>query len=306
MPVADNQLHILESLGLTSTVDEHSRSLLVHVREKGNNTEPHRPWLDEDGLAPSFDFLGKNEGLPSVGIFWQRSLFMDPIDLGLAEEDGLVSIEDLTWVLEPSTLCPSWPGSWLDFVELSLSDKRRSEKVSTHLGWPWTDALAVASNVLKTSTVNRRALRGSFTRLLGDHADITESDVCQLNPEMDDLLRIFEARLTLAEYFREEINVLVALATGRNYPAILHLTKTFSFQMLVGLCANQRLPYTIRAAFCELVRVLFVDRYPQSPWCGRPNMPQREFLSEIMRPLHFSSLLPCIRRCLVVSARHQG
>lgn len=69
------------------------------------------------------------------------------------------------------------------------------------------------------------------------------------------------------------------MAEGRCYTAIMHLSQQFDYSMLVSLCSNDTLPYTIRAVFFDLTRALCLDVFPQLPFCGRPAMPEKVWVA---------------------------
>ncbi|GMI44868.1 hypothetical protein TrCOL_g7245, partial [Triparma columacea] len=60
---------------------------------------------------------------------------------------------------------------------------------------------------------------------------------------------------------------------GRSYNCIAGLQKSFPYTMLVGIIKDENLPFIVRNAFMKLIHRLWVDRYPHSPNCGRPSLP---------------------------------
>ena len=87
--------------------------------------------------------------------------------------------------------------------------------------------------------------------------------------------QMFKRQNMLATYLVAQIKMLAQLATGRSYNCIEWLTRTFSYTMLVNLATNKYLPYSIVDGFTALVRILYLDRYPQLPNCGRAVLPEK-------------------------------
>ena len=79
---------------------------------------------------------------------------------------------------------------------------------------------------------------------------------------------MFKRNTQLASYLVAQIGVLCKMASGRSYNVIDWLTRTFSYEMLVSMASNYYLPYQITQGACNLVRVLYLDRYPQLPFCA--------------------------------------
>ena len=83
--------------------------------------------------------------------------------------------------------------------------------------------------------------------------------------------------------------MLSKMATGRSYNVIRWLTEhdpnegriPWSFTMLVSIASNHYLPYQINQGACDLLRVLYLDRYPQLPYCGRPSLPERLWVYQL-------------------------
>ena len=57
--------------------------------------------------------------------------------------------------------------------------------------------------------------------------------------------------------------MLSKMATGRSYNVIAWLRKALPYTMLVSMANNHYLPYVINEGACELLRVLYLDCYPQ-------------------------------------------
>ena len=56
-----------------------------------------------------------------------------------------------------------------------------------------------------------------------------------------------------------------------------------SYITLITLCENSLLPGGFRAACCDLLRLLYIDRYPQLRDCGRPGLPELLWVYEVVR-----------------------
>ena len=78
----------------------------------------------------------------------------------------------------------------------------------------------------------------------------------------------------LGQYFLGQLRLLSKMCHGRSYNCIRILSESFGYVECLSLCANELLPASIRSAAYELVRVLYVDRYPQTHFCGRPAFPE--------------------------------
>ena len=73
------------------------------------------------------------------------------------------------------------------------------------------------------------------------------------------------------------------MCKGRSYNCIRHLCESFSYITLITLCENSLLPGGFRAACCDLLRLLYIDRYPQLRDCGRPGLPELLWVYEVVR-----------------------
>ena len=78
----------------------------------------------------------------------------------------------------------------------------------------------------------------------------------------------------LADYFVAQLELYTSVCKGRSYNCIARVEDEFSYPMLVNICSNPWLPFTVRSAALNLMLVLHVDKYPQLPLCGRPSMPE--------------------------------
>ena len=83
----------------------------------------------------------------------------------------------------------------------------------------------------------------------------------------------FKRHKQLAQYFVAQLKVLVTMCYGRSCNVVGELEKSFPYTTVVAIATNDRLPSVVRAAALDLARVLFLDRYPQVPNCGRSSIP---------------------------------
>ena len=90
----------------------------------------------------------------------------------------------------------------------------------------------------------------------------------------------FQKKLKLAGYAVAQIKFLASLCKGRATNCIDKLETEFSYLMLVNMCTNPRLPAAIRAAVADFLLALYVDRYPQIPNCGAPDLPEELWIFE--------------------------
>lgn len=79
----------------------------------------------------------------------------------------------------------------------------------------------------------------------------------------------------LPRYFLSQINLYASMCFGRSYNCIGHLQKMFPYPVLLSLIMHDedKMPNILRCAFVKLMHRLWLDRYPQSPNCGRPGLP---------------------------------
>ena len=89
--------------------------------------------------------------------------------------------------------------------------------------------------------------------------------------------------------------MLSKMSSGRSYNVINWLTKTFSYTMLVSMASNPYLPYKITEGACNLVRNLYLDRFPQLPSSGRSVLPEELWIYEVVRKDLDLTTMPVIR-----------
>ena len=106
---------------------------------------------------------------------------------------------------------------------------------------------------------------------------------------------MFKRNTQLASYLVAQIGVLCKMASGRSYNVIDWLTRTFSYEMLVSMASNYYLPYQITQGACNLVRVLYLDRYPQLPFSGRAILPEVLWIYEVVRKDVDKTAIPVLR-----------
>ena len=73
------------------------------------------------------------------------------------------------------------------------------------------------------------------------------------------------------------------------------MERSYSYTMLVSMCQNPYLPHIFRAACCDFVKSLYLDRYPQLLNCGRPALPEQLWVYEVIRKDVDLSTMPVIR-----------
>jgi len=71
-----------------------------------------------------------------------------------------------------------------------------------------------------------------------------------------------------------ELELLADVCRGRSALPAAHLSKSFSFDLLMNLASNGLLPRKARAAALSLCGALYLDRFPQLPRCGAPRLPE--------------------------------
>jgi hypothetical protein len=94
----------------------------------------------------------------------------------------------------------------------------------------------------------------------------------------------FSRQLQLVEYYVGQLNLLAKQCYGRSYNCIDWMQRSFSYDMLCSICYNVYLPPKVRAAACDFVNHLYLDRYPQLPYCGKPSLPEQLWVYEISPP----------------------
>lgn len=96
-------------------------------------------------------------------------------------------------------------------------------------------------------------------------------DESKLDAEAKERLK---RQIQLANYFAVQLKLLAKMCAGRSYNCIDSLEPHWPYTSLVSMASNSFLPCLVRTGALELCRVLYVDRYPQSPNCGRPSLPE--------------------------------
>mgnify|MGYP006108950565 CR=1 FL=1 len=77
----------------------------------------------------------------------------------------------------------------------------------------------------------------------------------------------------VAKYFVCQIELMASMCHGRSYNCIAQLQDYYPYHLIVGIVSDSSHPETLRFAFCKLLLSLWIDRYPHSPNCGRPQLP---------------------------------
>lgn len=90
----------------------------------------------------------------------------------------------------------------------------------------------------------------------------------------------FDRMFQFSSFFLSELKLLSRMAAGRANNVVRTLEESFSYTMLVSLSKNEHLPSVIRGVSLDLLRVLYLDRYPQQASCGRPSIPELLWIYE--------------------------
>ena len=76
-----------------------------------------------------------------------------------------------------------------------------------------------------------------------------------------------------------QLRLHAAMCAGRSYNCIAWLEGTLaSYDTLAAMSYNPHLPRPVRGAVVDLVRALFLDRFPQQVNCGRASLPEQLFV----------------------------
>ena len=166
-------------------------------------------------------------------------LFWDAEGLGLGAAgtrdsgDGavgaleLVPIDQLLWALEPERLCGPVTGSaWV----------------------PFADEAAVLARKL-----GRGSRRGAAELSAEEEAEAQEKRRAGA----------FRRQQQLAGYLVAQMKLLAAMCAGRAYNSIAWLERSFSYELLLNMASNPRLPHVFRSAVVDFAIALYVDRFPQ-------------------------------------------
>lgn len=73
------------------------------------------------------------------------------------------------------------------------------------------------------------------------------------------------------------------------------MEQAYPYSMLVSMCQSPYVPHIFRAACCDLVKSLYLDRYPQLVNCGRPALPEQLWVYEVVRKDVDLTTMPVIR-----------
>ncbi|GMH53038.1 hypothetical protein TrLO_g6616 [Triparma laevis f. longispina] len=112
----------------------------------------------------------------------------------------------------------------------------------------------------------------------------------------------FNRQWDLAKYFERQLYLFASMCRGRSYGSIFELSKTISYTMVCSMMASESLPASIRAASIKVLHTMYIDRYPHSPNCGRPSLPDLVWNSENLKKTRLAGeyakvegALPCFR-----------
>ena len=84
-------------------------------------------------------------------------------------------------------------------------------------------------------------------------------------------------------YYVGQLSLHAMQCLGRSYNCISWIEKSFSYTMLCSLCYNPYLPPKIRGGATNLVKALYLDRFPQLTNCGRPSLPQQLWVNSLSK-----------------------
>ena len=90
----------------------------------------------------------------------------------------------------------------------------------------------------------------------------------------------FSRTYQLASYFVASQRLLTRMCEGRSYNCISALESSFGYEMLIHMAASSCIPADVRGECFNLLRLLYLDRFPQQPFCGRPSLPQQLWIYE--------------------------
>jgi len=90
----------------------------------------------------------------------------------------------------------------------------------------------------------------------------------------------FSRMQQLASYFVASLRLLTRMCEGRSYNCISALELSFSYELLINMAASSTVPAVVRCECFNLLRLLYLDRFPQQPFCGRPSLPQQLWIYE--------------------------
>jgi hypothetical protein len=111
--------------------------------------------------------------------------------------------------------------------------------------------------------------------------------------QSDETLKsIVNKQIQLAEYYVGQFNLLGKQCYGRSYNCIDWMQRSFSYDMLCSICYNIHLPPKIRSAATDFVKNLYLDRYPQLAYCGKPSLPEQLWVYELSETNEISSSSP--------------
>ncbi|GBG32793.1 Inositol 1,4,5-trisphosphate receptor [Hondaea fermentalgiana] len=105
------------------------------------------------------------------------------------------------------------------------------------------------------------ALLADSAQDLGVSAAVTQSNKTWVS--LEDLQALQDERARqLCSYLHGQLVLMTKLVEGRSYNCIQILEEIYTYELLVVGASNVRLAPSLRAAFCELLQALYLDRYP--------------------------------------------
>ena len=228
-----------------------------HPRAAGKAPASYLGWRDDNAFDPvvaawKAPAVAGGRWTPDCGSFWHAPQFLGIPMVGLMDTGapdpksplaggvgklGTVCVEHLMWVLEPARLCEPCTGRAFT---------------------PFTDAKALLAKKMASA-----------------HGGLHQSKE-ELEAEEKDRARqaSFKAHHQLASYVVMQFELMANMCRGRSYNCIAWLSRSFSYDLLLNMATNQRLPYRFRTVVVDFIITLFVDRFPQITNCGAPSLPE--------------------------------
>ena len=104
----------------------------------------------------------------------------------------------------------------------------------------------------------------------------------------------YQRHLKIAEYFLSQIELFSMMLVSRPYNVIYVFEQMYSFEYLVTVVLNQKLPSSVRAAFLTFLQRLWIERFPHEENCGRMSIPTRMWVYSLlkMNSVHDHGVLP--------------
>ena len=114
---------------------------------------------------------------------------------------------------------------------------------------------------------------------------ITGRPWVELEPELKHdkkRMDMFKAQVQIADYYCGQLSLHARMCFGRSYNCIAWMEKSYTYEALCSLIYSPHLPSKVRAVATDLVRLLYLDRYPQMHSCGRPSLPEQLWVYDVV------------------------